>query len=155
LKGGRSSPSKKRKKEKKALQMKEIIILILFLLIMLHVYTLHDRDRRDGFALSPAPMTSPYVLLGSSFPFIGGANKVPDISYADVWWKYPVFRTGSYDQITNNIEWINSPENGQAMPVDFCDAFYGKRKQPHSNYFVPSPPVPDGSTARVGYFRSK
>jgi hypothetical protein len=94
-----------------------------------------------------------FALLADEFPFVGGDNRVPAVQYSDVWWRYPVFRTGSYAQITNNIQWVNSPENGQAMPSDFCGAFYGQRQQPHSNYTYPLPPVPDGPGVRVGYFR--
>ena len=106
------------------------------------------------YALGPGSAEGAYALLGDVFPFIGGDNAVPDVEYQDVWWKYPVFQVGSYAQITNNLRSIKNPEDGQAMPSDFCGAFYGDRRQPESNYVLPLPPVPPGPGPRVGYFRA-
>ena len=73
----------------------------------------------------------------------------------NIWWHYPVFRVGSYQQITNNIRYPNNPDQGRCTPAEFCGALY-KEKQLKKNTVKVLPAVPecqDGSV-RVGYTRS-
>lgn len=72
-----------------------------------------------------------------------GANKI--------WWHYPIFEVGSYDQITNNIRYPNNPDEGTCMPANLCGTFY-KEKQLKSNYVHTLPPVDENGNTRVGYY---
>lgn len=90
------------------------------------------------------------VLLKNSYPSTG-RNSISNNSANDIWWHYPIFKVGSYDQITNNIRYPNNPDEGTCMPASMCGALY-KEKQLKSNYVKPLPPINPECGTRVGYF---
>ena len=75
-------------------------------------------------------------------------------SVKDIWREYPVFSLPSFEQITNNLRYYKTPDDGTCTPPMFCNAFY-KEKKVKSNEVYPLPPVTDGEGTRVGYFRSE
>ena len=90
------------------------------------------------------------VLLQDTFPLTGNTG-VSDKQSADVWWKYPIFKVGSYAQVTNNIKYPRNPDTGRCMRIEMCDALYENRDN-KSNVIVPYPPVESSLNPRVGYF---
>ncbi len=68
-----------------------------------------------------------------------------------MWWHYPIFKVGSFDQITNNLKYPNNPDIGNCMRAEFCGALY-KTKHLKSNHIKPLLPVNDSCGTRVGYF---
>ena len=91
-------------------------------------------------------------LLGTSFPLIG-KNNVSDNNYSDIWWHYPIFKVGSYAQVTNNLQYQRNPDDGKCSTAEFCGALY-KDNEIHTNVSHPLPPVPDTPGTRVGYYRT-
>ena len=71
----------------------------------------------------------------------------------DMWKQFPIFSLPSYKQITNNLKYYKTPDNGTCTPPMFCNTLYGE-KDIQSNEIYPLPPVSDGPGSRVGYFRS-
>lgn len=106
-------------------------------------YTLGQADGEYPFA-----QTS--VLVQDEFPLTGNKG-VSNETAGNMWWRYPVFEVGSYDQITNNIRYSNNPDVGKCTPGDICFALYKDRQHP-SNYVKPLPPVNPDCGTRVGYF---
>ena len=51
-----------------------------------------------------------------------------NLTSADMWWHYPTFKLGSYDQITNNIRYPNNPDVGRCTPASVCGALYHEKK---------------------------
>jgi hypothetical protein len=92
------------------------------------------------------------LLLQDTFPLISNMT-VSDKQSADVWWKYPIFKVGSYAQITNNIKYPRNPDTGRCMRIEMCDTLYENREN-KSNMVVPNPPVESSLNPRVGYFNS-
>ena len=90
--------------------------------------------------------------LLDSFPSTGEKN-VNDNTYSKIWWKYPIFPVGSFDQITNNLRYRRNPDDGECRTADFCDVLY-KDVENKSNYIHPLPPVPDTQGQRVNYYRT-
>jgi hypothetical protein len=90
------------------------------------------------------------VLVQDTYP-ITGKNGVSNDGSNEIWWHYPIFEVGSYDQITNNIRYSNNPDTGKCMPANFCGALY-KEKQLKSNYIKPLLPIDPTSGTRIGYF---
>lgn len=90
------------------------------------------------------------VLVQDIFP-ITGINSVSDKQASDVWWQYPIFKVGSFAQITNNIRYPRNPDTGRCMPEEFCDALY-KNRQNKSNYVKPLTQINPECGTRVGYF---
>lgn len=84
-----------------------------------------------------------------------GHKGVSNYEAYDMWWRYPIFKVGSYKQMTNNIRYPNNPDNGTCMPADVCFALYDNNQEA-SNIVEPLPPVPNcpQSGARVGYTRT-
>jgi len=75
-------------------------------------------------------------------------------SVSDIWKEYPIFSLPSFEQITNNLRYVKNPDDGTCTPPMFCNTFY-KDIHNKSNIVCQLPPVPNGSGARVGYFRQK
>jgi len=90
------------------------------------------------------------VLLQDSYP-ITGRNGVSNDEASKIWWHYPIFEVGSYDQITNNIRFSNNPDTGRCMPADVCGTLY-KEFQTQSNYVFPLPPVKPECGSRINYY---
>ena len=127
---------------------------IAYLLIINRFY----KRNQNGFSnynleepgIYPASDTVP--LLTDTYKYSGSKN-VSDNSYSDIWWHYPIFREGSYKQITNNLRYYKNPDEGTCIRADFCGALY-KDKKNKSNYIYPLPPVPPGANPRVNYYRT-
>lgn len=92
-------------------------------------------------------------LVSDSFPSTNNKN-VSSYQEQMMWWHYPVFKVGSYEQITNNLKYPNNPDVGQCMPADFCGTLY-KEFQPQLNEAQVLPPVtPSCNGTRVNYFNT-
>lgn len=90
----------------------------------------------------------------NDFPLIG-KNETSKNNYNQIWWRYPIFTVGSYEQITNNLRHHYNPDQGTCIRADFCGAVYHDKKNTKSNIITPLPPAEEGPGARVGYFRTE
>ena len=137
----------------------KILISFLILLIVVALPLFYKRNflNSEGFSnyylgstdgVYPSSQTD--VLVQDTYP-ITGKNGVSNDGSTEIWWHYPIFEVGSYEQITNNIRYPNNPDTGRCMPANFCGALY-KDKHLKSNYIEPLPPVNPESGTRVGYF---
>jgi hypothetical protein len=90
----------------------------------------------------------------NDYPLIN-KNDTSNNNYDQIWWHYPVFKLGSYKQITNNLKYYDNPDNGTCVRADFCGALYKNKKNTNTNITLPLPPVQEGPGVRVGYFRSE
>jgi len=112
-------------------------------------YSNYTLDQSSG----DFPQAQTEVLVQNTYPPIG-KNKISNNTSYDIWWHYPVFKVGSFDQITNNIRYPHNPDEGTCMPASMCGALYHD-KFIQSNYVKPLPPVnPNCNGTRVGYFNS-
>jgi hypothetical protein len=86
-------------------------------------------------------------------------NKTSNNNYNQIWWRYPTFSLGSFEQITNNLRYHYNPDQGTCVRADFCGAVYHDKKEYNSvkktNIVNPLPPAEEGTGARVGYFRTE
>jgi hypothetical protein len=90
------------------------------------------------------------ILVADSYPWTG-RNGISNNDANSIWWHYPIFELGSYDQITNNIRYPNNPDEGTCMPASMCGSLY-KEKQLKTNYITPLPPINPDCGTRIGYF---
>jgi hypothetical protein len=90
------------------------------------------------------------ILLEDEFP-ITGRKTISNEGSQQLWWHYPIFKVGSYDQITNNIRYNNNPDDGTCTPASMCGALYKEIKN-KSNYVKPLPEVNPDCGTRIGYF---
>jgi hypothetical protein len=100
------------------------------------------------------PQQQDDVLLKGDYPLTGRMG-VSNNSASTIWWHYPIFKVGSYKQITNNIRYPNNPDDGQCMPAEFCGALYKEKPHMPSNYVQPLPPVADCPGIRVNYYNTE
>jgi hypothetical protein len=137
--------------------VKIIIAFLIFLIVVALPLFYKQHFSKEGFSkyylgstngIYPSSQTD--VLVQDTYP-ITGVNGVSNDGSNEIWWHYPVFEVGSYDQITNNIRYPNNPDTGKCMPANFCGALY-KEKKIKSNYISPLPPVDPTSGTRIGYF---
>jgi len=90
------------------------------------------------------------ILVADTYPWTG-RNGISNNDANSIWWHYPIFELGSYDQITNNIRYPNNPDEGTCMPASMCGSLY-KEKQLKTNYITPLPPINPDCGTRIGYF---
>jgi hypothetical protein len=96
------------------------------------------------------PTAQTEILVQDTYKAIG-KNTISNNTSNDIWWHYPIFKLGSYDQITNNIRYPYNPDEGTCMPASMCGALYHDKKI-SSNYIEPLPPIYQNEGIRVGYF---
>jgi hypothetical protein len=134
-----------------------MLYLIIIILIVLILAFLQFKKLNEGYsnyiladAMGDYPRAQTDVLVQDSYPPIG-RNQISDNNSADMWWHYPTFTVGSYDQITNNIRYSNNPDLGSCMPGSMCGALYHDN-QLKSNYVSQLPQVNPNCGTRVGYY---
>jgi hypothetical protein len=130
--------------------IKLFIILVIIVALPLFFRYFKIVENYSNYNLGSYPDAENNVLVQDSFP-LTGINSVSDKQASKVWWQYPIFKVGSYAQITNNIRYPRNVDTGRCMPEDFCDALYKPRKN-KTNYVKPLPPVNPDCGTRVGYF---
>lgn len=111
-------------------------------------------SEEEGGVGGPANVnTSFFPLLSDMFPLMHPI-RISDKSEDKIWWHYPTFQVGSYNQITNNLKYMKNPDIATCTPDDMCGTFYHDRQQPQSNYIYHLPPVTIQSPnqIRVNYF---
>ena len=131
---------------------KYVLTIILLFLMSVLLYSASNKENYDNLGGGVYPASVNNVLLEDVYP-INSKSGVSKNSGHDIWWHYPIFEVGSYDQITNNIRFSNNPDTGRCMPADVCGTLY-KEYQTQSNYVFPLPPVkPEcGSNSRINYY---
>lgn len=137
---------------------KNISYLFAFLIVIVLSSFLVDSRMFEGYSnynlANPGkyPKADNLPILTSSFPFTG-RNQVSTNSYNNIWWNYPIFKVGSYAQITNNLRYRRNPDDGTCITAEFCGALY-KDNQLKSNISKPLPPAPDvtAQSVRVNYY---
>ena len=136
-----------------------ILFLILVLSVGLPLVFKFSNTNLEGYSnlldqsMGNYPDSQSNVLVKQTYPPISG-NQLSNDTSNDIWWHYPIFKLGSYSQITNNIKYPNNPDEGTCMPASMCGALY-KEKHTGDNYIKQLPPVnPDCGKIRIGYFNS-
>ena len=142
-----------------------LTILFIYLAYKVYIGLSSKINNKNGFtnynlrSLQPGkiPQSEENPLLKGIYP-LTGKKTVSDKSYNDIWWNYPIFKEGSYKQITNNLRYYANPDEGTCVGAEFCNAIYDNKKV-KSNYILPLPPVSapkneNGPNARVNYYWS-
>jgi hypothetical protein len=147
--------------------MKKMSLLWMFLLVCFLVFTLlffttmSLRNKQETFRNqnrmlgdSSYPFTSEGRLL-NQFPSTN-EKTVTSNQYNDVWFYYPSFGVGSFDQRTNNVRYVKNPDEGTSIGAEFSGAMY--KDKPKSdricNEVFPLPPVPNQRGLRVNYYHT-
>ena len=139
--------------------MKQNVFLILIIVLAIGL-PLFFKIQKDGFSnytldntYGIYPESENKVLVQDFYPRIQ-RNGISNNSASNIWWHRPIFKVGSYDQITNNIKYSNNPDVGTCTPASMCGALYHE-KQLKTNYVKTLPPVPvNGTETRVNYYNS-
>jgi len=132
------------------MKYKFVIGSIIFLILIL-VFKKNMEGFSGLYDLS-TPGTYPKSVnqaILNDYPLIN-KNETSTNNYNQIWWHYPVFKLGSYKQITNNLKYYDNPDNGTCIRADFCGALYKNKKDSKTNITLPLPPAQQG--LRVGYF---
>ena len=136
--------------------MNNIIFLLLILIIGISLPFLYNNfyniteNFTDSLGSGNFPSSEINTLIQDSYPSTGN-NGVSNNSANNMWWHKPIFKVGSFKQITNNLKYPNNPDIGNCMRSELCGALY-KTKHIKSNNIKPLPPVNDSCGVRVGYF---
>ena len=125
-----------------------IIVLGLYLAPILKIEGFKSQDLTTP-GTYPVSVDKPIL---NSFPLTGNKG-VSNKNYQDIWRDYPEFSKSSFEQITNNLRYVDNPDEGTCIRADMCNALYKNRKH-KSNKVCPLPPAQQGAGARVGYYRS-
>jgi len=92
------------------------------------------------------------LLLQDSYLLTGNKEISKNDAY-NIWWNYPVFKVGSYAQITNNMKYPNNPDDGTCMPASMCQTLY-KNKKTSNHAQILLPVKEDANAVRVNYYNS-
>jgi hypothetical protein len=138
--------------------MNQVIFLVLIIVLAIGLplfFKLNNSiEGYNNYSLAGAmgnfPAAQTEVLLQDTYHPIG-KNEISNDTSSDIWWHYPTFKVGSYDQITNNIRYPNNPDVGTCTPASMCGALYHDKKI-GSNYVEQLPPVNPDAGTRIGYF---
>ena len=138
--------------------MNQIVFLLLLIILAIGLPLIFNlKTIFEGYsnysldqAMGNIPDSQTQVLVQDTYPPIG-KNEISNDDASNIWWHYPVFQLGSYDQITNNIRYPDNPDIGTCMPASMCGALYHDKKI-GDNYVKPLPPVNPECGTRVGYF---
>lgn len=105
-----------------------IIILALGLPLIFNFQNIYENFTNYSLdqAMGNFPDAQTRVLVQDTYPPIG-KNELSNETSNDMWWHYPIFTLGSYDQITNNIRYYNNPDIGRCTPGSFCGALYHEK----------------------------
>ena len=131
---------------------KFIIGTIMFVILILVLSLYKKIEGFSGLYDLSTPGTFPKSVnqaILNDYPLIN-KNETSNNNYNQIWWHYPVFKLGSYKQVTNNLKYYDNPDNGTCVRADFCGALYKNKQDTKSNITLPLPPVQQG--LRVGYF---
>jgi hypothetical protein len=94
-------------------------------------------DASEGFVpLLPGPTSNTSHLL-DYYPNLDPTGKLGDKDASQLWQEYPIFRVGSYDQVTNNIRYPVNPDVGQCRPESICNVMYGDRETKVPEFHLP------------------
>lgn len=137
---------------KQSIQLFTLIIMIIILGYLAVAYFF--KTTKSGFDTLANPGIYPesdnVPLLTGDYPY-SGSKVVSNDSYNDIWWHYPIFRLGSFTQITNNLRYYKNPDEGTCIGAEFCGALYNDRKN-KTNIIKPLPPAANGPGPRVNYY---
>ena len=129
----------------------------MILLFMSLPFLMAPPSQKEGFEtvnLATAGDPNQHLLLADVYRYTGKKNVSNDNS-SKIWWHYPIFPVGSYEQITNNLRYHYNPDNGTCSRAEFCGALYHDKHNP-SNIQTPLPLVDyDCSKPRVNYYRTE
>ena len=131
-----------------------IIFLLIIIVLGLYLAPILKIEGFKSYDLT-TPGTYPVSVdkpILNSFPLTGNKG-VSNKNYQDIWRDYPEFSKSSFEQITNNLRYVDNPDEGTCIRADMCNALYKNRKH-KSNKVCPLPPAQQGAGARVGYYRS-
>ncbi len=107
-------------------------------------------NKEEGFLSTIAQSND--LLVQDQFPPIG-RNQVSNDGASNNWVHNPIFKLGSFEQITNNLKYWKNPDNGLCTPTNMCGALYHDSAHHPSNIVSVLPPVSSAkSGVRVGYF---
>lgn len=125
-----------------------LVLALLFALISIHFLG----NTMESYAnLTPGtyPISEDVPLL-HEYPFKKNMG-ISENTYAENSSYYPIFGS-SYEQITNNVRYWATPNNGQCSPADFCGGLYDNKKIDEPK---PLTPIPFSSPdIRVNYYGS-
>ena len=129
---------------------KYVLTIILLFLMSVLLYSASNKENYDNLGSGIYPASVNNVLLEDVYPINTKSGVSPNSGH-DIWWHYPIFEVGSYEQITNNLKYPNNPDNGQCMPAEFCGALY-KENQNKSNISSMLPLAEDNCGLRINYY---
>jgi hypothetical protein len=148
----------------------KILLFILFVILVLignYCFKNVEKFTQSNNLGANYPKSQEEYLVEDSYQRINEIG-ISNNDSNDIWWNFPIFKLGSYAQITNNIKYPDNPDEGTCMPASMCGALYkskvilgphnygvneiGDPLQLNSNYSKPLPPVELNKGTRVGYF---
>lgn len=138
----------------------KLIFLLLIFLSLCYLAKIYFANIKinESFTYGYYPQAVDNVIAPNKYPRTKH-NGISNNGSADIWWHYPIFTLGNYNQITNNLQYPNNPDEGTCMPASMCGALYheSKQKDTPSNITSMIPPLTPSKDnhPRVGFFYSK
>ena len=113
-------------------------------------YSASNKENYTNLGGGVYPASQNNVLLEDVYP-VKSKSGVSVNGGHNIWWHYPIFEVGSYEQITNNLKYPNNPDDGKCVPAEFCGALY-EQHQKKSNISTMLPLAEDNCGLRINYY---
>jgi len=135
------------------------ILLVVIIYLSLATFSYHNNKNQymiETFSNNGSPNSPGNYPASEDGPLLSKhylRKTVSDNNTSDIWWHFPIFKVGSFAQVTNNLKYRRNPDDGTCIRADFCGALYND-DQLKTNISEPLPPAPliTGSSTRVNYY---
>ena len=129
-------------------------ILILFLALLIPIYfsiVAYKEgflNKRDMLMPGNYPISDTQPVLYDDYP-VKPNPEITKNNASQNWVDYPVYPS-SFKQITNNVRYWMTPDNGKCSPPEFCGTPYNAK--PCTKIDIPKALPFDSNNVRVNYF---
>jgi hypothetical protein len=136
----------------------KIIILLIVSIIFYIIYFNNSNIFKENFnnileTVGDYPISQSEPLLYNVYKSQKNIN-IGEDDASDMLNQFPIFKLGSYNQITNNLRYWKNPDNGTCAPTNMCNTLY-LDKQVKSNVIKPLEQTPECSNLkRVNYYNT-
>lgn len=128
------------------MKLLSMILVVLAILGMYYVFCGYTESFVNRLSKSNFPESQDNTILVNDYP-TKQPQELTKHTYEQNSKLAPVSPMSSYEQVTNNKKYWNTPNNGSCSPAEFCGSMYGSKKISH-----PSEPKPNDLSTRVNYY---
>ena len=131
------------------MNMFSMLLLLAGLVALFYVYCL-SKEGFSNMSMGSFPTIIMEPLLQCFYP-VKKEQALHMVNYGDIAKDQPRTEMSSYEQVTNNFKFWETPNNGTCTPAEFCGTIYDMKHIEKSDVSQPN----DALGTRVNYYISQ